>query len=90
MAFVKPVGAIEFPECPGTCSTRYLNAPRMCARGNKTSTSITTTLHQIGCLVSRNCTWERSGGKLSCKLAYIREGTPKSPITPTVVVILEE
>ena len=50
--------------------------------------SITTTLHQIGCLVSRNCTWERSGGKLSCKLAYIREGTPKSPITPTVVVIL--
>ena len=29
------------------------------------------------------------GAKLSCKLAYSREGIPKSPFMPTVVVILE-
>ncbi len=50
--------------------------------------SITTTLHQIGWLGSGNCIGERSGAKLSCKLAYSREGIPKSPFIPTVVVIL--
>ena len=52
------------------------------------ATSITTTLHQIGWLVSGNCIGERTGAKLSCKLAYSREGIPKSPFMPTVVVIL--
>ena len=51
--------------------------------------SITTTLHQIGWLGSGNCIGERSGAKLSCKLAYSREGIPKSPFIPTVVVIIE-
>ena len=50
--------------------------------------SITTTLHQIGWLVSGNCIGERTGAKLSCKLAYSREGIPKIPFMPTVVVIL--
>ena len=38
--------------------------------------------------MSGNCIGERSGAKLSCKLAYSREGIPKSPFIPTVVVIL--
>ena len=50
--------------------------------------SITTTLHQIGWLVSGNCIGERTGAKLSCKLAYSWEGIPKSPFMSTVVVIL--
>ena len=53
-----------------------------------TDPSITTTLHQIGWLVSGNCIGERTGAKPSCKLAYSREGIPKSPFMPTVVVIL--
>ena len=52
------------------------------------NTSITTTLHQVGWLVSGNCIGKRTGVKLSCKLAYSREGIPKSPFMPTVVVIL--
>ena len=39
--------------------------------------------------MSGNCIGERTGAKLSCKLAYSREGIPKSPFMPTVVVILE-
>ena len=39
--------------------------------------------------MSGNCIGERSGAKLSCKLAYSREGIPKSPFIPTVVVILD-
>ena len=38
--------------------------------------------------MSGNCIGERMGAKLSCKLAYSREGIPKSPFMPTVVVIL--
>ena len=38
--------------------------------------------------MSGNCIRERSGAKLSCKLAYSWEGIPKSPFKPTVVVIL--
>ena len=52
------------------------------------SASITTTLHQIGWLTSRNCKGERSGGKLSYKLACGWEGIPNSIFIPTVVVIL--
>ncbi len=50
--------------------------------------SITTTVHKIEWLVSENCIGERSGAKLSYKLAYSCEGIPKSPFIPTVVVIL--
>ena len=39
--------------------------------------------------MSGNCIGERTGAKLACKLAYSREGIPKSPFMPTVVVILE-
>ena len=39
--------------------------------------------------MSGNCIGERTGAKLSCKLAYSREGIPKIPFMPTVVVILE-
>ena len=39
--------------------------------------------------MSGNCIGKRIGAKLSCKLAYSREGIPKSPFKPTVVVILE-
>ena len=39
--------------------------------------------------MSGNCIGERSRAKLSCKLAYSREGIPKSLFIPTVVVILE-
>ena len=53
-----------------------------------TVASITTTLRQIGWLVSGNCIGKRMGAKLSCKLAYSREAIPKSPFMPTVVVIL--
>ena len=38
--------------------------------------------------MSGNCIGERTGAKLSCKLAYSREGIPKSPFMSTVVVIL--
>ena len=38
--------------------------------------------------MSGNCIGERSGAKLSCKLAYSREGIPKSPFKPTVIVML--
>ena len=40
--------------------------------------------------MSGNCIGERTGAKLSCKLAYSREGIPKSAFMPTVVVILNE
>ena len=40
--------------------------------------------------MSGNCIGERTGAKLSCKLAYSREGIPKSPFMTTVVVILED
>ena len=39
--------------------------------------------------MSENCIGERSGAKLSYKLAYSCEGIPKSLFIPTVVVILE-
>ena len=52
--------------------------------------SITTTLHQVGCLVSGNCIGERSRARLSCKLAHSREGIPKSLFILTVVVILNQ
>ena len=38
--------------------------------------------------MSGNCIGERTGAKLSCKLAYSLEGIPKSPFMSTVVVIL--
>ena len=76
----------------GTCNTgrSLVYASTLGSRSKaRRPSSITTTLHQIGWLVSGNCIGERTGAKLSCKLAYSREGIPKSPFMPTVVVILE-
>ena len=71
---------------PGTFMLTFKNPPLALARSHA---SITTTLHRIGWLVSGNCIRERSGAKLSCRLAFSRERIPKSPFIPTVVVILE-
>ena len=96
MVQVQPV---RFPETPLVRTLSQHSQPSLClltpsiAAGRPTPlsgqiSSITTTLHQIGWLVSGNCIGERTGAKLSCKLAYSREGIPKNPFMPTVVVIL--